>query len=397
MKIDISQAVILCGGEGTRLGSITKKTPKPLIKINGKSFIDYQINFLKKFGFKSFILLCGYKAHKFIKKYKNNKNIKIIIENEKMNTGGALLNSIEKLDKNFLFYNGDTFADFNFEHFIDDLRNKRQKNSIAVKSENLPNRYGKVKINYLKKKVVKIDKKLKSNLIFSGFALLNKNSLRKIKIEKKTFEELILNKLISKNILTSFQLSKNINFVDIGVKSDLKNCSKILHKSKNRKVVFFDRDGTINKDIKYLYRKEDFIWNKSFFKTLDFLNSKNILVIIITNQSGIGRGFYTEKDVIQLHKWMNNFLIQKNNYIDDFFYAPFFKNSKENIYKKKSNFRKPNIGMVTAAKKKWELNLKKAIIIGDSMSDEQLAKKLNVKFIKVNYKSNLFIKIKNII
>ena len=76
----INQAVILCGGKGTRLNNLTKKTPKPLLKINKTPFIEYLINNLSRHGIKEIILLCGYLGHKFISKYHNKSfsGVKII-------------------------------------------------------------------------------------------------------------------------------------------------------------------------------------------------------------------------------------------------------------------------------------------------------------------------------
>ncbi len=390
MKPKFAQAVILCGGEGTRLGNITKKTPKPLIKVNSKSFLNYQIDHLKKFGFKKFLLLCGYKSEKFIKHFKKNKDVKIIVENQKLNTGGALINAKKNLDKNFLLFNGDTFSDINFNFFIDYHKKNKFRNSILINYTNTLNRYGKVKIKKKSNLVLKISKNIRSKYIYSGFCLLNKNFIKNIKCQKKSFEDLVAKYLIKKNQLNYIISNNASNFIDIGVKKDLNNSSNLLKKSLDRKIVFFDRDGTINKDTKYLYRKSDFIWNKSFFKTVRYLNSKNILVFVITNQSGVGRGFYKENSVIKLHKWMNEVLISKKAYIDDFFYAIYFHNSTKFNFKKKDLYRrKPNIGMVLEAKKKWGLNIKKSIIIGDSASDKLLANKLNVKFYKVNYKTDL--------
>lgn len=390
MKYEFNQAVILCGGEGSRLGNITKKTPKPLIKKNGKPFLEHQIEYLKKFGFTKFLLLCGYKSNDFIKKYEKYKNIDIITENKKLDTGGALMNALNFLDDNFLFYNGDTFADFNFKYFIDSLKKTNFKNSIAIKYHNLSNRYGKVKINNKSKLVSKISKNISSNYIFTGFSLLNKELIRNIKTEKKNFEDLILEKLIKQKKLHSFKINKKINFIDIGIKSDLKKGSEVLMQSLNRKVVFFDRDGTINKDINYLYKYSDLIWNKSAYKAIHYLNSKNILVFIITNQSGVGRGFYSEKDVLKIHSQMNKCLLDNNAYIDDFFYAMYYKYSKKfNFNNSDFKKRKPNIGMVLEARKKWKFDIKNSIIIGDNIVDELLAKNLKIRFYKVNYKTNL--------
>ena len=87
---------------------------------------------------------------------------------------------------------------------------------------------------------------------------------------------------------------------------------------------------------------------------------------------------------------MNKLLIKKDSYIDDFFYAPYYnKSTKYKFNSTEFKKRKPNPGMIFEAKKKWNLNLKNSIIIGDSKVDELLANKLNIKFYKVNFKSNL--------
>ena len=100
-KNTINQAVILCGGLGSRLGNITKKTPKPLIKIAGKPFLNYIIDRLVRIRIKKILLLCCYKNEKFFKKYHNkkiNKNTYITCIKEKnlLGTGGALINAKKK-------------------------------------------------------------------------------------------------------------------------------------------------------------------------------------------------------------------------------------------------------------------------------------------------------------
>ena len=109
----INQVVILVGGLGTRLRSLTKTTPKPLIKINDTPFIEYLIKFYSISGFKKIVLLTKYKSSIFVKKYHGKviDNIKITCINDKqfLGTSGSLLNSIKILDKHFIFCNGDTF------------------------------------------------------------------------------------------------------------------------------------------------------------------------------------------------------------------------------------------------------------------------------------------------
>ena len=99
-------------------------------------------------------------------------------------------------------------------------------------------------------------------------------------------------------------------------------------KIKSRPAIFLDRDGVINKDMGYIYKKKDFIWRKHIFKYIKKYNDKNYFVFIITNQSGVGRGYYTEKDLQKLHIWMLNRFRAKGCKIDRIYFSPYYKYSK---------------------------------------------------------------------
>ena len=129
--IKVNQAVIFVGGLGTRLGKLTKRIPKPLIKVKRKPFIEKLILFFSKQGIKEIILLTGYKKSFFKKKYHNKifyNSTKIICceENNPLGTGGALLNAKKFLDKHFYLCNGDTFFKFNLQ----DLKLNMKKTSL---------------------------------------------------------------------------------------------------------------------------------------------------------------------------------------------------------------------------------------------------------------------------
>ena len=89
---------------------------------------------------------------------------------------------------------------------------------------------------------------------------------------------------------------------------------------KIEKAVFLDRDGVINKDIGYLYKIQDFEWIPGAIDAIKLLKSKNFLIIIISNQSGVERGIFEKKDVENLHSWISNELNKQNTSIDDFFF-----------------------------------------------------------------------------
>jgi len=123
----------------------------------------------------------------------------------------------------------------------------------------------------------------------------------------------------------------------------------------DKSAVFLDRDDVINKDLGYVHKKNNFIWKKGIFKFIKELNDKNYYVFVVTNQSGIGRGYYTEKDLEKLNCWINNMLYKKGAHIDEFFHPPYFKHSLIKKFRKFLYLRKPNTGMIDLAKKNGKL------------------------------------------
>lgn len=146
------------------------------------------------------------------------------------------------------------------------------------------------------------------------------------------------------------------------------------------KCFFFDRDGVIIKNYGYVCKIEKLKWLKGSIKAIQFLNKKKIKVIIITNQSGVARGYFSEKDVEKFHNDMNNILKKVKIHIDDFFFCPYHPNGKIRKYKKKSNLRKPGNGMLVKAKKKYNFKSSECFMIGDQKKDFYSAQKTKIPF-----------------
>ncbi len=141
---------------------------------------------------------------------------------------------------------------------------------------------------------------------------------------------------------------------------------------------FLDRDGVINVDKGYVYKQKDFEWIPGAKDAISLLNEKNYYVFIITNQSGIARGYYTEKDVNILHEFINEDLKENNAHIDDFFYSPYHPDFPK-LFSNLSNLRKPNTGMLEIAAKKWKINKSKSFLIGDKKKDILCAQNFGIK------------------
>ncbi len=392
--IETDQAVIFVGGLGTRLGKITKKVPKPLIKVCKKPFIEHLILFFSKQGIKEIILLSGYKKKLFKKKYHNKtffNSTKVICceEIKPLGTGGSLLNAQKFLKKNFFLCNGDTYFDFNLQDLPLNTKKKSLIKLAVAKINNNNSRFSSIQIN--KGKVINFTvEKKKTKLINSGYYFVKKKLLSKIKRKNCSLEEDIFPKLINeKKIEAKLYTQKFNKFIDIGVPRDLANSTKFISEINNKKAIFLDRDGVINKDFGYVHTKNKILWRKNIFKFLNILKNKNFLIFVITNQSGIGRGYYSEKDLKILHDWMNSVFLKNGSYIDKFYYSPYYQFSKFNKFRKNQDCRKPNIGLFKLAKKEFNFIFKKSYMIGDSVSDKEFARNCKLRGFKINFSDDI--------
>ena len=146
----------------------------------------------------------------------------------------------------------------------------------------------------------------------------------------------------------------------------------------NQKALFLDRDGVINEEKNYVHRVEDFEFMDGIFELLAHAQSLNYLLIVITNQAGIARGYYTERDFHKLNDWMVDQFKEKGVHINQVYFCPFHPTHGLDEYKKESEFRKPGPGMILQAQKELNVNLPQSVLIGDKESDIEAGLKAGV-------------------
>ena len=135
------------------------------------------------------------------------------------------------------------------------------------------------------------------------------------------------------------------------------------------RALFLDRDGVINHDAGYTSKPEDFVFIDGIFDLCRAAQRKGYILIVVTNQAGIGRGYYTEKDFLNLTVWMIDQFKSEGIELSDVFFCPFHPECGVGKYKKDSPNRKPNPGMLLQANTKYGLALDESIMIGDKESD----------------------------
>ncbi|MDR6550558.1 HAD family hydrolase [Paenibacillus qinlingensis] len=135
------------------------------------------------------------------------------------------------------------------------------------------------------------------------------------------------------------------------------------------KALLLDRDGVINLDKSYVYKVEDFEFSEGIFESLLRFQQAGFLLIIVTNQAGIGRGYYTEIDFWALTAWMVRQFKNHGIHIDKVYYCPYHPVHGIGAYKREASCRKPNPGMILQAIEEFQLDPASSVIIGDHESD----------------------------
>lgn len=151
----------------------------------------------------------------------------------------------------------------------------------------------------------------------------------------------------------------------------------------NRMAVFMDRDGTITEEMDYLKEPKKLKLVPRSAEAIRLLNEKRILAIVVSNQSGVARGYFTEKTVRETHKRLEELLAEKEAHLDGIYYCPHHPEFGPPKYRKDCNCRKPKPGMLKTAARKFNLDLKKCYVIGDKVEDIKLAQNVGAKGILV--------------
>lgn len=136
-----------------------------------------------------------------------------------------------------------------------------------------------------------------------------------------------------------------------------------------RPAVFLDRDGTLNVEVNYLHRIENFEWVPGAPEAVKRLNELGLPVLVVTNQAGVAHGHYPEAQIDRLHAFMQEELAEIGATIEAFYYCPYHPEGEVDEYRKQSECRKPNPGMFEEAIREWAVDPERSFVVGDKNSD----------------------------
>ena len=158
-------------------------------------------------------------------------------------------------------------------------------------------------------------------------------------------------------------------FIDIGIPDDLARAQAELPRHLERRALFLDRDGVCNVDHGWVGTRERFEWVAGARQAIAAATRRGWHVFLVTNQSGVARGHYTEDDVRVLHRWMLDEVLAEGGTIDDSRYCPFHPEAVLPAYRGASSWRKPGPGMLLDLLRAWRLDPARCLMVGDQPSD----------------------------
>ena len=404
---NIDVAVIMAGGKGSRLLSITNdEIPKPMVPVDGKPLLEYQVEKLKTYGIKKIVMIVGHLGEKIVDHFKDGKDfgveIDYIFENEPLGTAGAFYYLKDKTDaKDFMLIFGDVFFDMDFDRMEDFHFKNSALTTLLAHPNGHPYDSDLIQTDDTGK-VIGFDSKHNvrdywyDNMVNAGMYIINKRLLDLVKEPVKTdFEKDILANQVElgANIYAYHtpEYVKDVGTVD-RINATVEELKSGLIQSKNLKnkqrAIFLDRDGTMNVSKGFISKADDLELIPGTIDAIKAINKSGALAIVITNQPVIARGECSFEELHNIHNKLKTLLGEKGAFVDDIFYCPHHPDKGFDGEVPELKFdcecRKPKTGMIEEAVKKYNIDLSKSYMVGDSTMDLETARNAGIKSVLVD-------------
>jgi D,D-heptose 1,7-bisphosphate phosphatase len=373
----VNEAIIIAGGLATRLGDLAVQTPKCLQPVSGRPFLDYLLWNLARHGVRRVVLATG-RLHEAIEAHVGNGSrlgVEALYSRETtpLGTGGATALAASLLTGDeAMVVNGDGLIDCNYLDLAVFRRSAGVDVAMAVTEVEDVTHFGAVEIgtdglvkSFEEKKAVG------PGLISAGTYVAASEWLRGLplgpwSLESDAFPALAASGRLAGRAYPGF-------FAEIGTPESLAAAQRTVPGWRRKPCVFLDRDGVINEELGNVHRIEDFRWMPGMPNAIKVLNDAGWLVIVITNQAGIGRGYYTEEEFAAFTAWIDAEMAIAGAHVDATYYRPHHLTEGMGPYLRACDCRKPALGMLRRAIAEWQPDLERSMMIGDRPSDMEAA------------------------
>lgn len=365
-----TQAVIFCGGLGTRLRPLTNSLPKPMAPIIDKPFLEYLLHQLSEQGIKRFVLLTGYLGEMIQDYFGDGHDWSWEIEYshgpEEWDTGRRLWETREQLDERFLLLYSDNFVQFNLRKLMD----LHQKEQVAVSLLLAPKPKGNIRVTSTGRieAYVKNRKGICLDFVEIGYMLVERDFILSLYLDVPNAPDIsftsILELLVEKNQISGLVVKDPYHSI-----SDIDRLKLMREYLKPKKIILIDRDGVINIKApqgEYINNWEEFEWIDDTVQSMKKLARHGFSFIVITNQAGIARGMVSEKELTRMHQLMISELKSEDVKVLDVYVCPHHWNDN-------CDCRKPKAGLFFQIAKEYLLRMNKTLYIGDDVRDCEAA------------------------
>lgn len=365
----LKQAVILCGGIGSRLRPFTDNTPKPMVQIGTKPFLYYLLQQIAEQGISEFIILTGYKHNQIVDYFGDGKRFGWSINyshgSVEWETGKRIWEARKIINNNFLLMYSDNFVNISLHNL---KRHNKKFNKDITLTICHKGQKGNVKIdNDLNFVSYSRERRLNFNYVEVGYMLVNRKLILdiikdNIDINFSYVLETLSNKFNKK--IHSFLVRSGYNSI-----SDVDRYNQTKQLFEEKKIILIDRDGTINEKApkgEYIKNWEKIKFIDNTVTAMQDLSNLGYKFIVITNQAGIARGMVERKEVKRIHENMKSYFQNLNVKILDVFLS-------DHHWNEGSFMRKPEPGMFFEAAVKYSIRLNRTLYIGDDLRDLEAA------------------------
>jgi D,D-heptose 1,7-bisphosphate phosphatase len=379
----VSQAVILAGGLGTRLGAATRHTPKPLLEVAGLPFLDHVLWNVARHGIRRVLLLTGHVAPAFEARYgdggRYGVHIEYAVEREPRGTGGALALAAAHLDERFLLLNGDTLFDLNYLDLATRLDDGALA-AVALRRVDDVSRYGAARLRGGRVEAFAEKGGTGPGAINGGVYVVRREAVERLPAGPSSLERDLLPGLASEGRLAGAVYDRF--FVDIGVPEALAAARVSVAAWRRKPALLLDRDGTLNVNRGWVHRPQEFTWIEGAREAIRWANDRGLLVLVITNQAGIARGLYTEADFRAFTAWIDGELAVTGTHVDATYHCPHHPTEGQGEYRRRCRCRKPSPGLLERALADWGFDPARSVLVGDAMHDLDAAAAAGIRGVR---------------